>query len=405
MQTPLNRTPAILGGPPAFAEQVPVARPTVPDGSALSSSVTEILRSGMLTNSCHVQAFEADIASYLGVEHVVAVSSCTTGIILLLRCSGVRGSVVVPSFTFMAAAHAADWNRLDVELADSDLRTWTVDPDSVTATLTASAGAVLAVHTYGAPCDVAALQAIADRRGIPLLLDAAHGFGAGYGDGQMVGTKGMAEVFSLSPTKPLSTGEGGLITTNDGALARELRIGREYGNPGDYNSRFIGLNGRMTEFAALLGRTALAEFPEWMQRRRTLAQRYARNLAHVPGVQFQQMRHGAVSSVKDLSIRVRPADFGLDRDCLAKCLAAEGISTRSYFNPPVHRQTAYRKVQPRAPLPATEELSATMLTLPLYSHMPTGVVDRICESLQRIHAAADLVAETTAAVSTSRRAS
>lgn len=381
--------PAILGGPVAFAALLPVARPTLPELATMSGALDASLRSGMITNGRHVRAFEEEAAAYLGVAHTVAMSSCTSGLMLVLRCTGVTGPVVVPSFTFMAGGHAVRWAGAAVRFADSDPRRYTVDVRSAAAALAgdASGGAILATHTFGVPCDAAGLGAVAEERGVPLLFDAAHAFGSRYPDGTMVGGAGLAEVFSLSPTKPLSTGEGGLVATNDAALAAELRVAREYGNPGDYDSRYAGLNARMAEAAAVLGRTGLADFPEWLDRRRALAARYRANLADVPGLAFQQVPPGALSTYKDLTVRVGP-ELGLTRAQLAGCLRAENVDTRAYFDPPLHRQTAYRDVAPVVPLDHTDRLSAAVLTLPLHSHMRPDVIDRVCAAIRTIAASA-----------------
>lgn len=382
--------PAILGGAPAFPTPLPVARPTLPALDAMYGALDASLRSGMITNGSQVRAFEDEVAGYLGVAHAVAMSNCTSGLLLILRCTGVTGPVVVPSFTFMASGHAVRWAGARLRFADCHPRQYTVDPRSAAGALPrdATGGAILATHTFGAPCDVRELQALADDRGVPLLFDAAHGFGSRYPDGTMVGGKGLAEVFSLSPTKPLSAGEGGLVTTNDAALAAELRVAREYGNPGDYDSLYAGLNARMTEAAAILGRTGLTTFPGWLERRQALAGRYRANLADVPGLAFQELPAGAESSYKDLTVRIAP-EFGLTRDRLATCLRAENIDTRAYFDPPLHRQTAYRDVVPAVPLEHTERLSASLLTLPLHSHMRSDVIDRVCAGIRSITAHAD----------------
>ncbi|MBP2336681.1 DegT/DnrJ/EryC1/StrS family aminotransferase [Saccharothrix coeruleofusca] len=361
-------------------EPVPMARPVFEVDQEVLRELGAVLESGMVTNGRLVRAFEQEVAEHLGVACVVAVSSCTTGLMLVLRCLGLRGDVVIPSFTFMATGHAVIWNGLTPRFADVDPATCTLDPASVDAVVD-GASAVLAVHTFGAPCDTVALQEVADRRGVPLVVDAAHGFGSRYPDGTAVGTKGVAEVFSLSPTKPLSTGEGGLIATTDEDFASELRVAREYGNPGDYDSRMPGLSGRMTELAAVLGRANLRTFPRWAQRRRALVDRYRRGLAEVVGVEPQRVPAGALSSYKDFVVRVDAEAFGGDRDDLADRLRRQGISTRSYFDPPLHRQSAYRHLTPGTPLPHTEALCAEMLTLPLYPKMEDPVVDRICRAI------------------------
>ncbi|EME55876.1 DegT/DnrJ/EryC1/StrS family aminotransferase [Amycolatopsis decaplanina] len=373
--------------PGRFPELVPMVRPTVEADAEMELAIKEILQSGMLTNGRHVREFEEAACAYLGVGHAVAVSNCTTGLMLVFRCLELTGDIVVPSFTFMASGHAIGWSGNRVRFADADPRTWTLDPHAV-APLVQDAAGVLAVHTFGVPCDTGSLQELCDSRGIPLVIDAAHGFGSRYPDGTMVGGKGVAEVFSLSPTKTLSTGEGGLITTNDAALAARLRTARDYGNPGDYDSRFFGLNGRMTEVSGFMGVHALNRFSHWLGIRRSLAERYRSRLDGLPGLSFQAIPEGAASSYKDLGILVDATRFGMTRDLLAERLGSENVSTRKYFSPALHQQTAYRDIPVVADLSVTEELAASMITLPLYSHMPARVVEEICDLIREIHATA-----------------
>ncbi|MFF5784673.1 DegT/DnrJ/EryC1/StrS family aminotransferase [Streptomyces sp. NPDC012693] len=388
--------PARLGGVPALESATPLARPTVHADPQLYKALHEILESGQLTNGAQVAAFEREVAEFLGVEHVVAVSNCTTGLLMVLRCLGLSGEVVLPSFTFIASGHVVLWNGLRPVFADIDRETFTLDPDRVAAATGSGTGALLATHTFGAPCDMDALERIAEARGVPLVVDAAHGFGGRYPDGSRIGGRGIAEVFSLSPTKPFTTGEGGIIATRDATLAGELRTARNYGNPGSYDSVLLGLNGRLTEFSAILGRRGLPHLPEWLERRRELAARYRDNLDDVPGISFQRIPQGAVSVYKDLSVVVDPEPFGLDRDRLAVALEAEGIPTRAYFDPPLHRQSVYQKDAADRPAGAgadawagslgnTEWLSARALTLPLYTRMAESVLDRICDAVRRVH--------------------
>ncbi|WP_208630180.1 DegT/DnrJ/EryC1/StrS family aminotransferase, partial [Amycolatopsis kentuckyensis] len=238
-------------------------------------------------------------------------------------------------------------------------------------------------HTFGVPSDADDLTKAAAARGAELIFDAAHGLGGRYRDGTRIGSKGLAEVFSLSPTKALSTGEGGLIATNDPDLAAELRLARNYGNPGDYDSRMIGLNARMTEFAAAIGLRNLPLLDATLNRRRRLAGRYAETLATLP-VRLQRVPDGATPVHKDFTVLITTEEFGLSRDQLAAALAAEGISTRTYFDPPLHRQLAYTEFPAR--LPVTEMITRKCLTLPLYSHMPFDLVDRVCEAIALAYA-------------------
>ncbi|MBD0669760.1 DegT/DnrJ/EryC1/StrS family aminotransferase [Streptomyces sp. CBMA156] len=380
----MTQIPQSTVRPPRFPELVPLARPTIDLDAGMGPAFQEILRSGMLTNGRHVREFEEAAAGYLGVASAVAVSNCTTGLMLVLRCLDLTGDIAVPSFTFMASGHAVDWAGHGVRFAESHPRTWTLDPEALAPVVPDVAG-VMGMHTFGAPCDADRLQELCDSRGIPLIFDAAHGFGSRYPDGSMVGSKGVAEVFSLSPTKTLSTGEGGLIATNDTALAARLRTAREYGNPGDYDSRVIGLNGRMTEVSGLMGTHALRSLPRWLDVRRALVERYRSRLAGLPGLDFQQLPAGAASSYKDLGIRVDGARFGMSRDALSERLHRENVSNRRYFSPALHQQTAYRGVPVGTELSVTEELASSVITLPLFSHMPADLVDEICDLVTELH--------------------
>ena len=242
--------PAVAGGKPAFPDLLPFVRPTVPDLERVVARFAPSYERGMLTNGPLVREFEEQAATRLGVPHVVAVSSCTAGLMLVLRVLAPRGPVVVPSFTFSASAHAIAWNGLEPRFVECDPASFQVDPASVVSRLD-GAGAVLATHVFGAPCEVEALEGLAAGAGIPVFFDAAHAFGA-LRDGRAIGGFGAAEVFSLSPTKVVVAGEGGVVATRDGSLAEALRIGRDYGNPGDYDTQFVGLNARMSELHAAI---------------------------------------------------------------------------------------------------------------------------------------------------------
>ena len=204
---------------------------------------------------------------------------------------------------------------------------------------------------------------IGQDRGVPVVFDAAHALGA-IADGRPVGGFGDAEVFSLTPTKVLVAGEGGLVATRDAGLAKRLRMGRDYGNPGDYNTRFAGLNARMSEFHAAMALESLEMLDETLDRRRKLAALYADLLVEVPGVRIQEIGDADVSTYKDFSVVIEP-DFGLSRDDLVTALAADGVETRNYFDPPVHQQQSYADFD-AVELPATDALAANVVSLPIY---------------------------------------
>ena len=300
--------PAIAGGRPAFPEGLPLARPRVASPGAVARDVEAILAGGVLTNGRFVRRLEERAATYLGVRHCVAVASCTTGLMLVLRAADLNGEVVMPSFTFAASAHAVEWNALQPVFTDIDPRSLTLDPESVERAIGLRTTAVLATHVYGTPCDVEALTRIAGDHGIRLFFDAAHAFGSRRA-GRMVGGFGDAEVFSLSPTKPLIAAEGGIIATDDDLLAERCRIGRDYGNPGDYDCRFVGLNARMSELHAA---TALVSFDDLEKRlaaRRSLSAGYHEAFTGLGGVTFPEVRGEDRSTFKDLAILIDPVSY------------------------------------------------------------------------------------------------
>lgn len=385
--------PAVLGGSATFPAGLPLVRPALPDTAAIADRLREVLDSGILTNGPAVASLEEAVAGYLGVEHVVAVSSCTAGLMLVLQACGVTGRVAMPSFTFAASAHAVHWSGGQPSFADVDPLTLTLDPQDAARRLDGAA-ALFATHLYGTPCHVEQLRATADAAGVPLLFDAAHALGSRR-QGRLVGGFGTAEVFSLSPTKVTVAGEGGLVTTNDEALAQTCRHGRDYGNPGDYDCLFPGLNARMSELHATVALASLAGLEERVAHRTALARRVHERLAGL--VDFPKVASGDASTYKDLTILVDGDRFGLSAAQLATALRCEGIDTRRYYHPPLHRQKAYVSLAPSDRLPVTDWATERVLTLPLWSHMTSADVDRTADALARIGTHAERVHRTLAA--------
>jgi len=380
------KKPAILGGTPEFLEKLAVSKPTLALNEELMKKTEAMLTSGMLTNHFHVSKFEDECAKYLGVKHAVAVSSCTAGLMLVLRCLDISGDVLVPSFTFFASVHAIVWNGLNPVFIDCEPGSCNISLQEIKKQVTPNTRAIMGVHVYGNPCDAKELEKLALQLEIPVIFDAAHAFGARYADGKMVGGRGAAEIFSFSPTKILVAGEGGLITTNDGELAQKLRLARNYGKTSDYNCYFPGLNARMTEFNAILGLSNLELIEKFLEQREKRVAQYRDSLKNVPGLRFQEVHLGSRNVYKDLGIYIAPKAYGLTRDELAVVLSYENIDTRKYFFPPAHRLELYAAIQQnsKSSLPVTEDLSNNILCLPIFSHMESEVVEKISKC---IHAA------------------
>lgn len=387
----MNDRPALLGNTPIFDRKISIVRPKLPSFAELSPGLEEILASGMVTKGQYLRQFEDAVAAHLGVRHAVAVSSCTVGLMLTYRALGLIGEVIVPSFTFMATVSALIWAGAKPVFVDVDRHTTNLDPEAVESAITSRTVAIVAVHNFGVPAAIDPLHQLADRYGLKLVFDAAHGFGALH-RGAPVGRQGNAQVYSLSPTKLLIAGEGGIVATQDDALADAIRIGREYGNSGNYDSAFAGLNGRMSEFNALLGLHSLRQLEIAARRRNELAAIYRQELAGLPGISFQQINAQDRSSYKDFSILIDEEQAGLTRDQLADALAAENVDTRKYYDPPVHRQAPYAPYYDGRPLPNTEVLSQGSLSLPIWSEMDGDVVLGVCRAVKRVVAHASEIA-------------
>lgn len=386
----MSSRPAILGNPPIFDRPVPLVRPWLPDYAALEEEMRAILGSGIVTKGTYLREFETAVSHHLNVQHAVATSSCTTGLMLTYQGLDLHGEVVVPGFTFMATVSALVWTGLRPVFADVEPGTTNLSPAAAEAAITPNTSALVAVHNFGNPADSEAFQSIARRHGIKLIFDAAHGFGA-QEQGIPVGSQGDASVFSLSPTKLLVTGEGGIVATNDEALAAKVRMGREYGNNGRYDSAFAGINARLTEFGALLGLHGLPMLEDAVTRRNAIAALYRRELEGIPGLSFQEVRPGNRCSYKDFCILIDPAALGLSRDELSQALKAENVDVRHYYDPPVHRHTAYHHLSSGRALPVTDWLSSHIICLPIWSHMSDEVALGICHAIQRIAVHASVV--------------
>lgn len=367
---------------PIFKERFRFIKPTLPPLTNVLQEYTRAYEDSAITNGAIVQKLETAVREFLGVNYCVAVSSCTTGLMMVMRALELTGEVILPSFTFFATGHALVWNGLRPVFADCQPDTWNVDPDDVERKITENTSAIVAVHLYGNPCNVAALERIAARHNLKLIFDAAHAFGSVH-ENKRIGGFGDAEVFSLSPTKLLVAGEGGFVTTSDSTLAHRITAARNYGDLGAYDPELIGLNARMTEFNASLALAGLSFVDRKVKRHNEIADLYTTRLKKVPGVSFQRVRHNDVSTYKDYSILVDPHITGVSRDVLASRLLDENIETKKYFYPPMHQQTLYRKydTDKGRSLARTNDITSRVLSLPVYESLSNETIEMIARAV------------------------
>lgn len=381
----MSQKPAIMGGAPMFEKKLYIVRPWLPTLEQLGDDVNSILSTGMVTKGDYLRRFEEACAEHLGVKHAVGVSSCTTGLMLAYKGLGLSGGeAIVPSFTFMATVSSMVWTDVTPVYVEVDFGTTNIDVSAIEAAITPRTRAIVAVHNFGNPADVDELEKLARKHNLKLVFDAAHGFGTLY-QGKKVGPQGDAQCYSLSPTKLLIAGEGGIVATNDDQLAEYIRLGREYGNDGKYDSAFAGMNARMAEFNAALGLKSMTMLEQAAQNRNEYVQKFRQHLKGLPGLSFQLVKPGNRSSYKDFALMIDPDKFGLSRDELSKAIQAENIDTRHYYDPAVHNQTAYKHFYKGQPLPNTEKLERNGLSLPLYSRMDDEMIEKIAQAVIRIH--------------------
>lgn len=385
----MPKKPACLGGQAIAQPPLPFARPLLPSFDEIESLLRDAMAAGMVTTGPNAERLGQAVARRLGVKHAIAVSSCTSGLMLAIQSLGIApgSKVILPSFTFMATGLAAVWNQLVPVFADVDPETMNIDLDSVESLIDESTALLIALPQFGNPAPVESIEALANRRGIRVIYDSAHGMGS-LRDGVPLGGNGSAEAFSLTPTKPVIGGEGGIVTTNDDAIAEHVRIGRNYGNPGDYNCLFAGMNARMSELHAIMALKSLDMLDRALATRRRVAPFYQSRLSEIDGIGFQRISPNDQSTFKDFTIIVDSERYGLSAGQLACALEKEGIGTRVYYSPVLHQMDVFQRYvdfNPGERLPNTMHLQQSVLSLPLYSDMSESEAEIVCQAIQRLH--------------------
>lgn len=372
---------AIFGGTPAFAEKLHVGRPNLGDREGLLRRLDDILDRRWLTNKGpYVQEFEREIEKLHGVAHCIATCNGTVALEIAIRAMGMTGEAIVPAFTFVATAHALQWQQIEPVFCDVDPVRCTLDPDAVARAITPRTSGIVGVHLWGRACDVQGLQAVADAHGLPLLFDASHALGCSSG-GKMIGGFGRAEVFSFHATKVLNTFEGGAIVTDDDELAARIRLMKNFGFSGLDNVVYVGTNGKMNEIAAAMGLTGLETLDRTISVNHDHYERYGAGLRSVPGVELITYDEGEQNNYHYVVLQIDEAQAGLSRDELMAVLHAENVVARRYFYPGCHRMEPYRSLYPadRFELPETEKLAQRVLCLPTGTAVGPADVERVCD--------------------------
>ncbi len=353
---------------------IPPAKPII--GDEEREAVDRVLRSGMIAQGPEVAAFEAEFSAHFGLGRAcVAVNSGTSGLHLGLLSSGIGAGdeVIVPSFTFAATANSVALTGATPVFADIALDDFTLDPASVEAAITERTKAIMPVHLYGHPAKMDQLQAIADRHGLLLFEDAAQAHGAAL-NGTPVGAFGTFAMFSLYPTKNMTSGEGGMVSAANAEVERNLRLYRNQGMLQQYHNEVVGLNNRMTDIHAAIGRVQLTKVGAWTKSRQDNAAFLSANL---DGVVTPAVADGAVHVYHQYTVRVAE-----DRDGLAKALKDEyNVGSGMFYPVPNHRLKPF---QVDAHLEGTEQAARECLSLPVHPSLTPHDLERIVEAVNAL---------------------
>ena len=350
---------------------IPIARPQM--GEDEKTGVWEAMASGSLAQGPRVREFEERFADFVGAGHAVATSSGTTALHLALLGYdiGPGDEVITVPFTFIASANSILYTGARPVFVDIDERDFTMGVAQIEAAITPRTRAIMPVSLYGQPADMLAIAEIAERHGLHVVEDACQAHGAGIGD-RRSGTWG-AGTFSFYPTKNMTTGEGGMLTTDDAELADRVRLLREHGMKVRYHHDIVGYNFRMTDIAAAIGLAQLPKLNAYNERRRTIAARYDRELR---GVITPTVRAGVTHVYHQYTIRVG------ERDAFAERLKERGVGSAIYYPIPVHRQKPFLALgYGDGAYPVTDRLTEEVLSIPVHPSLSDEEVGQVIDAV------------------------
>ena len=364
-------------------EPIPLAQPDV--GPREEELVLEVLRSGMLSLGPMGPRFERAFADWVGTKHAAAVSSGTAGLHLGLVRAGVGpgDEVITSPFSFISSANCALHAGADVAFADIDPVTFNIDPAALEAAITPRTKAIVPVHIFGLPCDIEAISAIATKHGLAIVEDGAEALGA-VRQGKKIGTHGSPTIFAFYPNKQMTTGEGGIVTTDDDDVYEDILSLRNQGRADSgawLEHDRLGWNYRMDDLSAAVGLAQVERLDEILGKRATVADRYTALLAAIPGVTLPSVVEGDVRSWFVYTVLLEP---GVDRNAVIGLLAERGVASKPYL-PSIHLQPLYRARGHReGEFPISEAISARALALPFFGNLTVEQQERVAVELAAV---------------------
>lgn len=358
---------------------IPIAKPWL--GEEEKKAVADVIDSGIIAEGPKVAEFENAFAEYIGVKYAVATSSGTTALHLALIAAGIKTSdeVIVPSFSFIASANTVLFCQAKPVFVDIEDETYNIDAGKLDDAITGKTKAVVPVHLYGHPAEMKAVKDIAQDRGIAIIEDACQAHGAEI-LGSKVGSIGDAGCFSFYPTKNMTTGEGGIITTNNKEIADKARILRQHGCEKRYHHHLLGFNYRMTDIAAAIGLTQLIKLDGFNEKRNENARYLTEKIRDISWIKTPTALKGCKHVFHQYTIKVEERQ----RDVVLSKLHEGGVGAAVYYPVPIHKQELYLKNGVSWNLPVTEECASRVLSLPIHPQVSEKDLDFISESLRSI---------------------
>lgn len=357
-----------------------VGAPNLGDRVAFNRLVDQIFDRRWFTNDGNVvKELEQRLRSFLGVKHCIVVCNATVGLQLAFHALGLTGEVILPSFTFVATPHAAQWEGLTPVFADVNPADHTICPRHIETLITDKTSAIVGVHLWGNPCATDEIDRIAQEHGLAVIYDAAHAFACAGAD-KMIGNYGDCEVFSFHATKFFNTFEGGAIATNNDQLAERLALMKNFGFAGMDNVVHLGTNAKMPEICAAMGLSMFSCLEQIRERNRYNHELYRAHLEGVKGLRLLTYDHVRQTNWQYVVVEIDEQQFGVSRDQVVNRLHSQRIRARRYFYPGCHRMQPYRSLPQNQDLklPYTDALCQRVLCLPTGTAIDDSDIDRIC---------------------------
>ena len=363
---------------------IPIAKPTI-DAEEISA-VAAVLKSGNIAQGKKVEEFEKAFAEFIGTRYAIAVNSGTAALHIALLAHGIgEGDEVITSpFTFISTANAILFTGAKPVFADIEEETFNIDPDGIAEKITSRTKAIMPVHLYGQPCDMKRILKIAEEHGLAVIEDACQAHGAEF-DGRKVGSF-RTGCFSFYPTKNMTTGEGGMITTNDKEIAEKARMIKNHGQKERYLHEILGYNYRMIDIAAAIGLCQLRKLEQFNSKRIENAKFLTERVKGIRGLILPCVSSNTKHVFHQYTVRVTE-EFGLSRDKVKEKLKQKGIMTEIYYPLPIHKQPLYKKLGYNDHLPNSEKAAKEVLSLPVHPGLRAAelqtIVRALSESMRR----------------------